>query len=113
MALLADRQVSTLRLAMAVPPLPALAILTIAWLADHGGHHWNVHGDAIAMVMAFMLSCAVGAVFEIVALVKAVPLLLGQPAQRTLPNMACAAFGLTFLAACLVLVLWGHNSVQG
>jgi hypothetical protein len=78
------------------PWLVPVGIACIAWGADRAGHVWNIHGDAIALIVLFFLSLVVGFTVLAFTLPQAIRALLKFSSLRTPANVlatgAAAAF---------------------
>lgn len=92
------------RVRLIAPPLVPLSIAAIGFFAEKMGHQWNVHGDAIGMILLFAVSGAVALVMSIMALAKTVPELRSAPEQRTPVNFLCAGFAAIFVVAALACI---------
>ena len=91
---------------MILPPLIPAAITAIVWAAEEAGHNWNVHGDFLGVIFLFLVSLVAGAVIEVLALIKALPALAMNPAERTIRNVACTSIGVAFLLICVGAIVW-------
>ena len=60
-------------------------------------------GDALGMFFLFFASLAIGLLVEVVALAKALPMLVQRPNERSPINLFCAALGVAFVFACIAI----------
>jgi len=88
------------------PALPALLFL-FAWLADLGGHQWNIHGDGALVLAAFFLLLLVGTVASLFSLAALLPALRHHPTLRTRGNLGCTAISLVFVALAVGYLIIG------
>jgi hypothetical protein len=88
-----------------------LAIIGFAFGAEKFGHQWNIHGDAAALIVLFFFTGTIALVLEIMALLRVLPELRQEPAQRTPINLLCVGFAALFVAAALAYVLYALSFI--
>ena len=99
------------RMRLVGPPMVPLSIIGLFFGAEKFGHQWNIHGDAAALITLFFISGAIGLVIEIMALVRVLPELRQEPAQRTPINLFCVGFAALFVAVALAYVLYALSFI--
>ena len=90
------------------PPALPLLLLAIAWLADRGGHQWNIHGDGALLLGATFVLLIVGTLASLFTLSSLIPALMKHPTLRTRTNLLCTAVSVAFVTvtpACLIFGL--------
>ena len=103
----AGKLTTALRWTMALPPLVPIVIVLVMYGAEAVGHNWNVHGDLLGVIFLLLASLVIGGVVEILALIKALPVLVKNPEERTTGNVLCAGVGVVFLLFCIgVAGIW-------
>ena len=80
--------------------------MLIAFLAEKLGHVWNVHGDAIGMMLLFFGSLLFAFVFSLITLSSVIPTFRRYPEARTKVNVFCAAFASLYVVASTLLVTY-------
>ena len=99
------------RMRLVGPPVIPLSIIGLFFGAEKFGHQWNIHGDAAALIVLFFFSGAIALVIEIMALVRVLPELRQEPAQRTPLNLLCVGFAALFVAVALAYVLYALSFI--
>ena len=99
------------RMRLVGPPMVPLSILGVVFSAEKFGHQWNIHGDLGALILLLLISGAIALVIEIMALVRVLPELRREPAQRTPINLLCVGFAALFVAVALAYVLYALSFI--
>src|SRR5262245_16875305 len=90
-----------LRWKLVLPLLLPAGVVLFTHVVELAGHKWNVHGDFLGVIGAFLVTLLIGLIVEIMALTKALPALANNPAARTPGNILCVGIGLAFLLFCV------------
>ena len=86
------------------PPVLIALIALFAWLTELSGHRWNIHGDAVAMLLAFGVSLFAGVVSSIVTLSSVLPALQRYPSLRSQRNLLSAGISVLFVAGAIAFI---------
>ena len=100
------------RARLVVPPLIPIGLLGISFAADRMGHQWNIHGDAVAMMIFFFASSVVAFVIEVVTLFQVVGALRRSVEARSAINLLCTGFAALSVVAAIGLVLYVVTSLS-
>ena len=92
--------------ALIIPPLVPIAVMATIAILGWSGHTFNVHGDAIPAVAAFITSAFVAVFYEAYAVPRAWQLLQQEPTLRTPWNYAALGWGLLYLIAAATAAVW-------
>ncbi len=86
---------------LVLPALPVGGIYELSNIAERMGHHWNLHGNGIdvAVFMSWVLAPVIVVPIQAIAVVIALPRLLNNPIERTLPNFLVPGFAIICIAA--------------
>jgi hypothetical protein len=94
------------RTRLVVPPSIPIVMFALAWWAESSGHVWNIHGDAMALLLLFAASLLFAVVSSLIVLASVVPALIRYPTLRAKPNLFAVAFSSVFVVAALCLVAY-------
>jgi hypothetical protein len=98
------------RFALWGPPLLPLAIFGAAWLADFGGHKWNVHGDAVAMFMLFLVAASGAFISSAIFIALAIPALRQHASLRTRANLLSVVVSGAYVLLAILGATYGVSS---
>ena len=94
-----------------MPPSIPIVLSALAWAVESSGHVWNIHGDAIALLLLFAASLLFAVVSSLVVLASVVPALIRHPTLRAKQNLFAAAFASVFVVAAICLVAYTVGKV--
>lgn len=97
---------------LVLPALPACGIYGVSYIAERMGHHWDLHGNGIDVLvfLSWFLTPVIVVPIQVIALAIALPRLLKNPKERTLANFLVIGFAIL----CIASFLWlGASVIQG
>jgi hypothetical protein len=97
---------------LVLPALPVGGIYGLSYIAERMGHHWNLHGNGIDVLvfLSWILAPVIVAPIQAIAVAIALPRLLKNTVERTLPNFLVTGFAIVCIVALLALMA---NVIRG
>jgi len=94
------------------PLVVPIVVGLVTWGAERGGHTWNIHGDAIALILVFFAGLVVGLVALLFTLPQAFRTLLRFSSLRTPSNFVATGLAIAFILVAAFYILYAIFKVS-